>query len=49
MEINDLYVSGDDIKFSTDICDAMLHFDVFDKQIVKYMNDITYSIEKISV
>jgi hypothetical protein len=38
-----------EIKFSTDICDAMLEFNIFNKQIVKYMNDITYSIEKISI
>lgn len=49
MDIHNLYVRGDEIKFSTDICDAMLQYDIFDKQIIKYMNDITYSIEKISV
>jgi len=49
MDINDLYLKGNEIKFSTDICDAMLQFDIFDKKIVKYMNDITYSIEKISI
>jgi len=49
MDINDLYLKGNEIKFSTDICDAMLQFDIFNKEIVKYMNDITYSVEKISI
>ena len=49
LNINDLYVSGNQIKFSSDICDSMLQYDIYNKQIVKYLNDPTYKIEKISI
>jgi hypothetical protein len=49
LNINDLYVSGNQIKFSSDICDSMLQYDIYNKEIVKYLNDPTYKIEKINV
>ncbi len=47
LNIDDLYTSGNKIKFSSDICDSMLQYDVYNKEIVKYLNDPTYKIEKI--
>jgi len=49
LNINDLYGSGNYIKFSSDICDSMLQYNMYNKQIVKYLNDPTYKIEKISI
>lgn len=47
LNINDLYTSDNTIKFSSDICDSMLQYDIYNKEIVKYLNDPTYKIEKI--
>ncbi len=48
MDINDLYSVENKIKFSTDICDSMLQYDVYNKEVVKYLNDPTYKVEKIA-
>ncbi len=47
LDINDLYVRRNEIKFSSDICDSMLQYDIYDKNVVNYLNDPTYKIEKI--
>jgi len=48
LDINDLYESGNKIKFSSDICDLMLQFDIYNKEIVKYLNDPTHKIDSIA-
>ena len=47
LDINDLYTIKNEIKFSSDICDLMLQNKIYDQKLVKYMNDITYQIDKI--
>jgi hypothetical protein len=47
MDINNLYITRDEIKFSSDISDIMLQNDIYDINLIKYINDISYQVDKI--
>lgn len=47
MDINNLHITCDEIKFSSDISDLMLQNNIYDIKLIKYINDITYQVDKI--
>jgi len=49
IDINDLYVKTNNIKFSTDISDYILENEIYNKDIIKYMDDFTYKITEIEL
>jgi len=49
IDINDLYVKNNNIKFSTDISDYILENEIYNKDIIKYMDDFTYKITEIEL
>ena len=49
IDINDLYVKNNNIKFSTDISDYILENEIYNKDIIKYMDDFTYKISEIEL
>ena len=49
ININDLYIKEDDIKFSTDILDYMLENEIYNKDIIKFLDDFNYKISKIKI
>ena len=49
IDINNLYVKNNNIKFSTDILDYILENEIYNKDIIKYMDDFTYKITEIEI
>jgi hypothetical protein len=49
LNINDLYVLGNNIKFSSDISDYMLENEIYNDDIVKYLYDFNYKISEIRI
>ena len=49
IDINDLYVKDDNIKFSTDIVDYMLENEIYNKDIIKFLDDFSYQISKLEI
>ena len=49
IDINDLYIKNNNMKFSTDISDYILENEIYNKDIIKYMDDFTYKINEIEL
>lgn len=49
LDIDDLYILGNNFKFSSDISDYMLENEIYNDDIVKYLYDFNYKISQIRI